>query len=237
MRAGTSWLAENLRRHPDIWIGRKEIHFFDRKIDKRWIPWLDRDREARLRYAVRFLPGTLRHKVTGEFTPRYAILDQPVIARIHSWIPDVRLLLILREPVERAWSQARHDYRVYRKESAAQTAPSELADYFNTPAVRQRGDYAACLKNWLSVFDREQILVLFLEEARANPLAVLREAFTFLGVDSNPEIGTPVLDPVHAGVSAPMPEEVRHYLSGMFGGQRTELESLIGRPVPWASTP
>src|SRR6185436_2929698 len=148
MRAGTSWLAENLRRHPRIWIGRKELHFFDRRLHSRLVPLLDEDREARLRYTVRFLPGTLRNKVTGEFTPRYAILDQPVIARIHTWMPDARLLLILREPVERAWSQARHDYQEFRKTPVARVAPSELADYFNEPAVRQRGDYATCLKNW-----------------------------------------------------------------------------------------
>jgi hypothetical protein len=68
-RSGTTWLWENIRRHPDVWFWRtKELHFFDRRLEKRYFPFLPVESEAAARYALFFLPGKLRGKVTGEIT-------------------------------------------------------------------------------------------------------------------------------------------------------------------------
>lgn len=230
MRAGTSWLAENLRRHPRIWIGRKEQHFFDRHLDGGGLGWLHADRVARARYGVRFLPGALRGRLTGDLTPRYAILPPEVIARVAAWMPEVKLLMMLRDPIERAWSQARHDVPAL---TAPGTPPkAELFQFFEQPRVRQRGDYLGCLRNWLTAFERRQLWVGFLEEVALDARAVARDALRFLGVE--PAGGVQwVVDPVHAAPPAPMPDAVRRHLEALHDGWAAELETLIGRPVPW----
>jgi hypothetical protein len=234
MRAGTTWLTHNLRRHPRIWIGQKEVHFFDRKLESRRFPLLGRDPVAQLRYAVRFLGGRLRNRISGEVTPRYAILDSPVIARIHAWMPDLRLILILRDPVERAWSQARLDFPNLYQKSAGQASPAELIRFFDSESVRLRNNYAANVRSWLGVFDRAQLLVLFLEEARTDPARVLRDAWTFLGVDPDAHVDwNQVSRPVNAGEVVPMPDWARRHLDDAYGDQ-AELERLIGRPVAWS---
>lgn len=230
MRAGTTWLADNLRQHPRIWIGRKEVHFFDRHLNARLIPGIDRDREARFRYALRFLPGSIPGKLVGEFTPRYAILGPETIARIREWMPDVRLVMILRDPVERAWSQARHD-----RPDLTGPGPAPVADllrFLEQPGVRQRGDYLGCLRAWLAVFNRNQLWITFLEDAIADPEAVVRGTFRFLGVDGEAGIRIETR-PVHASPSAPMPDLVRRHLEEIYRGTAADLEALIGRPVPW----
>ncbi len=230
MRAGTTWLADNLRRHPRIWIGRKEQHFFDRHLNARRIPGIDRDREAQFRYALRFLPGSIRGRLVGEFTPRYAILEPETIARIREWMPDVRLLMILRDPVERAWSQARHDRPDLTTRGPAPV--SELLRFLDQPQVRQRGDYLSCLRTWLAVFNRDQLWVTFLEHTMIDPEAVVRGTFRFLGVDDGASVGIEAR-PVHPSPSVPMPDRVRRHLEEIYRGTAAGLEELIGQPVPW----
>jgi len=107
-KTGTSWLWKNLKRHRDIWTPKsKEIHFFDRRIENRLFPLIPNELEAKIRYSSFFLRGKLMGKLTGEVTPAYAILPEEKIKLINSWMPDVKIIFIMRDPVLRAWSQAK----------------------------------------------------------------------------------------------------------------------------------
>lgn len=233
MRAGTSWFAAHLARHPSIWLGRKEIHFFDRKIDRRRIPFLDRDLEARIRYGLRFLPGIARGRICGEFTPSYAILEPDRIARVHNWMPEVKLLFIMRDPVERVWSQVKHDFPRWLGMTAEQAPRSRLVAFFESPSVRRRGDYAQCLARWLRYYDREQFFLTFLEDVAADPSGVLNQAFSFLGVTPDAARFPDVSRPVHTSDGPTVPDWVREYLTDSLSTQNKQLEALVGRPLPW----
>ena len=93
-KAGTTWLHENLRCHPELYLpDAKELHYFD---------W---DFHQSLRsYAEHFRDGADR--VKGEITPGYSILSSIRIALIKDLMPDLRLLFLVRNPISRAWSQA-----------------------------------------------------------------------------------------------------------------------------------
>ena len=102
MKSGTSTLFDWLLQHPEI-IGshKKEVHFFDRhyREGERWY-------RAHFPYACNVRQGS----VTGEASPFY-LLGPPIAGRIHTLIPDVRLIAILRNPVDRAISHYFHSTR------------------------------------------------------------------------------------------------------------------------------
>ncbi len=234
MRSGTSWLSHHLRRHPEIWLGKKELHFFDRELDARAIPILPREIEARSRYALKFIPGRLAGKVVGECTPAYAVLERDAIARIHAWCPRVRLLFMMRDPVERAWSHARKSFLSKRGRPVAEASEAELKEFLEGPFTRRRGDYAWVLANWLSFYDRDQLFIAFFDELESDPGGLLRAVFQFLGVDPDvPLDRREMASRVNPRPQAPMPEWVRSYLSDIFYKDTTRLEDLCGREVPW----
>lgn len=188
MRSGTSWLRRNLNRHPDIWMAEpKELHFFDRHFEEKKRGWLPAEHEAKVRYGESFSPAPAG-KTVGEFTPAYAVMDGEMIARVRGWIPNAKLLFIMRDPVERAWSHARKDFAKYWAKDGMTLEAATLEDlkpFFESPDVASRGDYAACLRAWREHFPREQIWTGFMEDvAGGDEAGVLRCVFEFLEVDT-----------------------------------------------------
>lgn len=168
-RAGTSWLDQNLRSHPDIHLPgrRKEIHFFDQYWD-RGVAWYERFFSG----AEGGRPGL----AIGEITPRY-LFDPLVPERIHSLLPSVKLLAILRNPVDRAYSQYGLSVWLHAEKRSFETFLEEKDDVF------ARGLYAEQLKRYLKVFRPEQVLVLVFEEVMREPERALDRIAGFLGVD------------------------------------------------------
>ena len=168
-KAATTWLFQCLMEHPHIRGAsipkNKELNFFNYRYD-RGSAW----------YHGLFspLPG-----IKGEFSVRY-FNDQNCPQRIHSYNPAVKLILSLRNPLERAYSQHCHEFRrgrlppsLYRFEDAAGQNPSYL----------DQGRYATHLERWLKFFDLSQFHIVFFEEIRSDPEGVIRELFRWLGVD------------------------------------------------------
>src|SRR6266513_4992327 len=103
MRCGSTWLYEVLKCHPDIQMSHcKEMYFFFvpqmLKLDFRW-------------YAAHFAPenGNKPKPVRGEITPRYARLKAWQVNRIARSLPELRIVLTLRHPIDRMWSQTLFD--------------------------------------------------------------------------------------------------------------------------------
>ena len=167
-RAGTTWLDDALRRHARIYLPerRKEIHYFDRHF-ARGPEW----------YA-RFFPDTdaaAAFDAVGEITPRY-LYDPDVPKRVRALLPHVRLVAILRDPVERCRS---HHGLAVRDAGERRDLASYLAA---NPEVIERGLYAVQLQRYLDHFPREQLLVLIHERVLADPAAAACELAGFLGV-------------------------------------------------------
>lgn len=149
-KAGTTWLYELLDSHPDVQMSahRKEVHYFDRHFEDgpEW-------------YAKYFPPGPGAGPVAvGEFTTHY-LYDHRVPARVRS-IPTIdRFLLILRNPVDRAFSHFRFRRR---QDNLMMTFEDFLVA---EPAALELGYYGRHLQVWLEQFDRAQFLVLGYEHA------------------------------------------------------------------------
>jgi hypothetical protein len=170
-RSGTTWWFETLLGHPQIRAPRgkrKEQHFFDRFCAQELT---DADIAA---YHERFprRPG----QIAGEWTPRYMhdFWTPRLIARA---APDAKLLIMLRDPIERFRSGVPH--RLSR-------TPGSRMEAVTADAI-ERGRYATQLARVLASHDAERILILQYEKCVADPGAQYRRTLTFLGVDPEHE--------------------------------------------------
>ena len=119
-KAGSTWLHEMLRLHPDLFLPEpKEVHYFDRRFH-RTLGY----------YARRFKPAGQR--VKGEITPDYSNLSPETIRFIRQVMPDLRLVYLIRNPVERAWSQAQREVLRARKRQIHEVDPAEFYAHFNS---------------------------------------------------------------------------------------------------------
>ncbi len=174
-KAGTTWLHRMLSRHPDVGMPeQKELHFWDRETP---------DAAAVASYMDRF--AGLRGKARGEITPSYAILPPERIAVLRGYLPDLRLIYILRDPVERAWSHAKMDLgkHLRRHKQLPPDMDAWLEAHFRSEESLQRGDYATCLANWGQHYGRDQLQVSIYEEVFAAPRDFLKACAVHLGVD------------------------------------------------------
>lgn len=164
-RAGTTWVHECLREHPEVFLpAEKEIHFFDEHYSK-GLAW----------YSDRFQPRPGQKKV-GEVTPNY-LDSEPAINRIARDIPNALLFVILRNPVERAIS-AYHFFKktLFPGMTFAQACRSSVY-------LIKLGLYASHLKRVFVYFPPRQVKILFFQDVQQKPAQVLAELYRFLGVD------------------------------------------------------
>ena len=126
--------------------------------------------------------------VAGEITPDYSILDAAAVARVHRLMPEVKLVFLMRDPIDRSWSQIRMD--VARGGRRAGELPAhELVELARSERVARRSDYERTLRTWEAHYADESFFIAFLEDIRARPEEVLADLFGFLGVDPTAEVG------------------------------------------------
>lgn len=179
MRSGTSSLAHYLRGHPDVFMARnKELHFFTDRFE-RGLDW----------YRYQFA-GSARYPVVGEATPTY-MYDPVAIERMGAVVPDAKLVAVLRNPVDRAYSHYWHQVEKKRESASfadAVTAESERLTGTcgierRTWAYLEKGRYLAQLTNVCDMYPREALQVVLFEDLRDRPGDVFASLCEFLGVE------------------------------------------------------
>ena len=193
MKGGTTSMFQYLAQHPQINPPfRKEIKFFDIHFPKGLL-WY----RAHFPLWAKMTGGAL----TGEATPYYFF--HPMAAeRLAETLPNAKLILLLRNPVDRAYSHYSHIHRVGREplsfEDAIAAEPDRLAgeaerilsdpDYSTFTHVHYsylaRGRYIEQLPRWLERFPRDRMLILASEDLSRQPAAAFQETLDFLGIDA-----------------------------------------------------
>lgn len=166
-KAGSSWLHETLIRHPQVHLSpAKDLYFFDRYFD-RGPQW----------YAAQFRDAR-DEPVVGEVCQDY-LFHPEAAGRIRATLgPDVRLMVSLRDPVERAWSS----YLYMRKHGEG---PDTFAEALRTwPALLEHGRYATGLDRFLAHYPREQVHVALFDELTDDPQRYVDKVTAFLGIDA-----------------------------------------------------
>jgi len=168
-KCGTTWLAKNLGKHPEIYIPKqKELYFFyDDKLYKQWNKLLfDRFPKE-------------KKQIYWEFTPQY-ILHDFVLERIVKDYPKIKIIVILRSPVERAFSHYNFFKYNQRKENKKDFVSALSGIYKKFYIDRSR--YLSRLKQVFKLFDQDQVLILFFEDIKKDPERVLKKVYQFIGV-------------------------------------------------------
>lgn len=175
-KAGTTSLYQVLKQHPEIFMPeKKELNYFFHE---------DEYAKGDDYYQAYFAPAPEAAKAIGEASPGY-ICHPLAPERIHQLVPEAKLIVTVRNPIERAYSQYWDNRRslseTYTFEEAIDTAleenyqPGKLG-YFS------RGTYMQYIRRYLALFQAEKLLVLPFEDLKANPQAFFRRCFEFLGV-------------------------------------------------------
>jgi hypothetical protein len=169
-KCASTWLHRILADHPQVAVPEtKEVDFFSYRYDRGY-QWYER-----------CFVGAADARARGEISPSY-FCEPAVPERVARYVPDARIIVSLRDPVERALSNHRHEVREGHLVGADLTFETGLD---NNPMYVEQGRYATHLKKWLDYFPREQILVVLMEDVASDPLDVARSVYRFLGVDAD----------------------------------------------------
>ncbi len=224
-KAGTTWLWENIRIHPDLFVPRrKELHFLD-------LHW-DRGHDW---YFQHFRPRRVRRRRPGEITPAYLVVPEDRIEGMHALNPDMQLILMIRNPIERAWSAAKYFARNQMDADVAELAIEDFEAIATTPLMLQRGDYLEGLRRWGSVFPDEQMLVIFHDEVVEDPVGTIGRVFDHLEVDTPSKLnGYPLRTVFNAGPTRGMTDAHRAILAPLFETQVEGLRTRFAdRQISW----
>ncbi len=179
-KSGTTTLHGALERHPQVFTAHpKELSFFNKEENfRKGVEW----------YA-RFFENWRDEKVAGEGTPSY-LWDERVPPRIKRILPTARFIILLRNPVTRAYSAYWYAYigggETLTFEEALEAEPQrvQMGDAIRGfSSYVDRGRYVRQLKRYFSLFDRDQFLILIFEEYVRNPREALKQVCNFLEVD------------------------------------------------------
>jgi hypothetical protein len=231
-KGGTTSLYRYLGEHPDVGRARlQEVHFFSWWYEM-GMPWYLAHFHARGKYPV-----------VGEVSPSY-LLHPKAAERVHQVLPQVKIIVLLRNPIDRAYSQ--HQMNIKRRlellpfeEAIAQEPVRLQSDHewsdmewrsSSWVSYLRRGLYADQLEPWLQLFPREQVLVMKSETFFEHPDEGYQQALSFLGL---PPWQLDQFTVYRPGNYPDMRPETRGRLAEYFAPHNRRLYELIGWDLGW----
>jgi hypothetical protein len=256
-RCGTTSLYFHLLAHPDnlpMFPSARHLpkardgkgpHFFDQHFERGPAWYLshfpstfERDRHAR---------ATGQRPVTGEASP-YSLYHPLAPTRARALFPDLKIIFMLRDPVQRTHShwreQTRNGVETLGLRDAIAAEPSRVGEdelllrtgeiarsyaHENQSYVGQ-SEYVIGLRRWLEHYPRDRVLVLFSEHYFVDPAAVVSEIYGFLGLRP---VQVPSAARLNAAPPNPLPADMDQRLRAHFMPLNDELSALLDRRLPW----
>lgn len=234
-KSGTTSLFYYLKQHPQIFLPtRKELHYFAYPLlseyacgpgDKETLSSLCATRDE---YESHY-KDVAQETAIGEISPSYLYYADYAAERIREELGRVKIIAIVRDPVEKAYSQYMHLIRDRRETLSfhdalqAETARRE-ARWSDIWRYAESSLYSARLQRYVATFGAENVRVIPFAELTENPQSVLRDLFRFLGVDENFVSDT--------GRVYNRTGNSRSKLIAQFFSRPNALKSLVKRTVP-----
>ena len=184
------------------WRDRRDIHQFAR--DLRFVgryallapsdPW----------YRALFAPAGDRP--CGDLSPSYIRLDDHEVAELHRALPDAKVFFMLRDPFDRAWSNARKVLARNRQRRIEDVPDREVEEFLTSDSFRTNYDYVTPLRRWRSVFGVDDVFIGFTADLDDEPDAFFDQLAPFLGIDPEP-------------LKQAQRSMAREFTTGSFGGR------------------
>lgn len=175
-KCGTTWLFDKLKMHPRLYfpVG-KEGNYWNHRF------YLDDVHRSLYHAAMNGPVVDLGQYCCGEMTPEYAIMPLEQIATLKKHHPDIQLFLMVRNPIDRAWSAIKMTYKYYKMDMSALT-PERTVQSITTGKTAELGRYDQILQNWLTYFASEQLHILFFDDLATRYREILRNCCGRIGV-------------------------------------------------------
>jgi hypothetical protein len=242
-RTGSTWLHSNLSRHPEVHLHRDKETFYFSTLGRPETPryrfdhledYLDSFRESigtrllKNYHALRRCRSFYRPRVVGDFTASYGVLDEDVIAEVVGLCPEMRGIMLVRDPAERAWSHAKKDLVRGRARPADD---AEILRFMRAPGQLLRADYRAAIGRWTRHLPPQRIFVAPYSRIGTDPAELLDDISDFLGIRryggaSKRHVTTRQNVTPEAGVPAALDNEVRAALDPAMASYRDLLREI-----------
>jgi hypothetical protein len=223
-KGGSTSFISYMNQHPEVYMREKEVHYFDSK---------ELTPRNTAKYESEFTP---RNKtIIGEKTPSYCYL-QYAINRIHTYNPNIKLILLLREPIARAYSQYNLNYP--KKLDSFLTSVMlekdvKLKDItFNHRASWHivRGFYDEHIEYILSKFPRENLHIAISEEVHRNKNIEYNKIYQFLGATKTITVDD-TADTNVRSYAKPLSKQDARILYDIYKPHNEKLYSILGRKI------
>lgn len=194
-KAGTTSIYSYLKQHPQVFVSlRKETEFLGRDLSVP-VPLDEPQRTPGGRSRILTIEDyeALFAQVTdetaiGEASPNYLFLHEHSVPAIQKHVPDAKLIAILRNPVERAYS----DYLMHVRQEVGNRKPlaQQVKESGSSSYTLLKGRYYEGMKHFLDAFGREQVKIFLYDELRQDSAGLMRQMYEFIGVDPSFEVDT-----------------------------------------------
>ena len=209
-KCGTVWLVDTLRQHPMMNYVRNP--FFDNKGEIRFF-------STNFNFPIRKYFDAFKNKKEGclyfEKSPDYSIMSRARIKLIKKLNPKIKIILMFREPIDRTYSNAKMD--LIRSRGLHLNKDNEFLFFKHYKNNSQVYDYSFIIKKWQSVFQKDALLYLSLEQIKEDPKLVTQKTLEFLGVQDNFEFSFSKAKNISK--AKPIPEDHKAYIEKL--NQRT----------------
>jgi len=242
-RTGTSWLYRNLDEHPQIFMSKPKELFFFNKLRSKDHPRYRSDElswyldfftpqrfyrkmlKRQKRFGKIYLPN-----VRGEATASYSTLHPGIIEEITILNPKIKIIMIIRNPIDRAWSHAKKELSEKQGRTLDRITDTEFKEFFNQSYQLKCARYADNIDTWSEFLSEGNIFVDFFDDIKSNPERLLLNVFSFLGVEDDQKfISSLAYEKVNSTEASHIPRKYKLYLEELLKPELEKLEKRFGQ--------
>jgi hypothetical protein len=249
-KGGTTWLYHQLDSHPDFWMPPvKELHYFDQlsRVQRAAPPRFRDERDLRFLESIKNLSAkpymNLDHYarlfepkaslLSGDISPNYSTLSNEVIRRVVGYFPNLKVIFLARDPVERVWSHLSMEVYYRQIEPFDATNIDEVNRNLSRRGMLLRSYPSAVVAQWKRYVDSEQFRVYFFDDLQRNPAELRRSILRFLGADPD-KPGSRLTADYNSWTrmeKLPLTNKVRSHLARFFKKELKTCAERLGGPA------
>jgi hypothetical protein len=249
-KSGTTWLYQQLDSHPDFWMPPvKELHYLDQlsRVQRISSPRCRDERDLRFlenirilsaeqhmdleRYAQLFEPKA--SLLSGDISPNYSTLGNEVIRRVIGYFPNLKVIFLARDPVERVWSHLSMEVRYRQIEPFDATDIDQVNRNLLRRGMLLRSYPSAIVARWKRNVHPDRFRIYFFDDLKRNPAELRCSILRFLGADPDKPSRRVTTDySSWAGMERlPLTDKVRSHLAQFFKKELKLCAARLGGPA------